>query len=106
MSDLINSPTEEARLLIQLGAACWDASGGLKSDLITPDEHEIMCRWKRWGIIDFGEIAPPLPRSGHDSWVRLGPTAWAVMGLLLRDRSDRLWRDRAFKTAEEAKELV
>jgi len=101
----------EQSLLLYLETRAVDYGGLVDMARVNAEEVDIMGVWADRGYIDFGRVASAdierlKSRASHSPthWVRLSEEAWQDAARYRRERAERLWQKRTWKTTAELRE--
>jgi len=97
---------DEQSLLLFLETCVVDHGGLVNIVHMNGDDFGIAERWAKDGFIQFGRVAsatmPPVSRtSALLHWCQLSEKAWETVRTLRRERAERLWKSRSYRTTEE-----
>jgi hypothetical protein len=97
---------DEQSLLLFLETCVVDHGGLVNLGHMNGGDYNIAERWAKEGFIQFGRVAsatmPPVSRtSAWSHWCQLSEEAWKSVRILRRERAERLWKSRSYRTTEE-----
>jgi hypothetical protein len=93
---------DEKSLLTFLECAQTDMGGRFHGQHTNEDDQDTMERWAEWGYLKFGRIAAEFCNPQGSHWVRLSPEAVDHAQRERRERQERMWAGRRYRTTEEA----
>jgi hypothetical protein len=92
----------EKSLLLYIECRATDHTGTIDSRQINDEERQILEKWHGKKFIVFGRIAfKDIGQKSITNYVVLSDEAWELASKLRRERADRMWGNRTWRTADE-----
>ena len=96
---------DERSLLLFMESCAVEKSGRVKAVHMNADDLKTAEQWNKEGFVKFGRIALEDISEFGSNWCRLSEEAWQLAFAERKDRANRIWDKRLWKTtAEKRKE--
>lgn len=99
---------DERSLLLYLETRAVDHGGRIQDANMNADDFALAKRWVEAGYIEFGRIAFEDLRGGERTvsahWCHLSPEALEDAHRLRRERAERMWASRTWRSTAEKRE--
>jgi hypothetical protein len=91
----------ERSLLLYLECCATDYTGRIDPRHLNAADFRVLGRWDKDGFLQYGRIEFEKIRAGRTHWVRLSDAAHEAAYQLRRDRAERTWEAREWRTTTE-----
>lgn len=99
---------DENSLLLYLETRAVDYSGRIDQMQMNDGDRRLLAEWSASGFVETGRICFKDVTAGHrkqeTNWVRLSEVAFQEAHRLRRERAERCWKNKTYKTTQEKRQ--